>query len=276
MGLGAKGWGRTSARYVKRHTVPYGQEKMNGQERQPCAASFTKAAFSYSLLILIKMGLIQLDWPTVAKGAQAVDARLFSHDTHTQAPLFYALTSVSMAIAIVSVLVRLYIRLAIHKQPGWDDACSSTALLLQIGWTAANYDLFRRGGAKHQWELPEAQVEEVMRVQDYLQVVQMATYLFAKLALLLLYRRLFAAKAAFRWAVLLGCVVTIGTHVTFGFLFVFLKGFEVMLHVGYALAWVDLMTDVYLWVLPLAAVMSLNMPGLRKLGVGLLFSVGLL
>lgn len=224
----------------------------------------------------VSIGYIDVDWIVKAMAAPVAQAGGLSNDTDTQAPLFYALSSIIMAAAIVSVALRLYVRLEIHKQPGFDDACSAIALLLQIAWTAANDDLFRRGGARHQWEMSEQQFNEVMNVQDALQVVQMATYLFVKLALLLLYRRLFSAKTIFRWAVLVGCAIVVGAHLSFGLLFIFIKKFEAMLRVTYALAWTDLITDVYLWALPLAAVVSLNMPGLRKLGVCILFSAGFL
>lgn len=194
----------------------------------------------------------------------------------TWAPLFIGVTAVFVVLATVCVLLKLYIRLFIHKQPGLDDLCVSCALVLQVAATAMSDQLFVRGGARHQWDMSPDQIVRVMKVEGDLNIVQMPTYLFTKLALLYLYHRLFAAKRLFKWAVRAGCTVVVVAYLALMFIFIFAKDFHALILAQQGLACLNLITDVYLWLLPLAAVSSLHLSWDRKIGVAALFSAGAL
>lgn len=194
----------------------------------------------------------------------------------TWAPLFYGVTTVFMALAIACVLLKLYIRLYIHKQPGLDDLCIALALVFQVAWTAVSDNILTRGAARHEWDMSLGQFIHMMKVESDLNIIQMPTYMFAKLALLLLYYRLFSAKIVFRWAVLVGCAVVICIYLPLMFIFIFVKDFDATVTASYGLGCLNLLTDVYLWLLPLAAISSLHLPWDRKVGVAGLFSAGAL
>lgn len=52
---------------------------------------------------------------------------------HASPPAIVAVTMVWTAIAVIAVILRLYCRLAIAKNPGYDDALLGTAAGLAIG-----------------------------------------------------------------------------------------------------------------------------------------------
>lgn len=114
----------------------------------------------------------------------------------------------------------------------------------------------------------------VMKMERDSGIIQMLAYLFTKLALLLLYYRLFKAKAAFKWLILFGCGMVAVAYLAFALIYIFVTDYFVILRSNYAMGWFDLVTDVYLWLLPLAVVGSLNLQWYRKLGVAGLFSIG--
>lgn len=194
----------------------------------------------------------------------------------TWAPLFFSVTSVFMALAIVCVLLKLYIRLYIHKQPGLDDLCIAFALVFQVVWTAVSDDILTHGAARHEWDMSQGHFTRVMKIENALNIIQMPTYMFTKLALLLLYYRLFSAKIIFMRAVLAGCAVVVCVYLAFMLIFILVKDFDAAASASYGLGCINLFTDVYLWLLPLAAISSLHLPWDRKIGVAGLFSAGAL
>ena len=52
---------------------------------------------------------------------------------HASPPAIVAVTMVWTAVAVIAVLLRLYCRLAIAKNPGYDDALLGAAACLAIG-----------------------------------------------------------------------------------------------------------------------------------------------
>ena len=60
------------------------------------------------------------------------------------------------------------------------------------------------------------------------------------------------------------------------FLFIFLKNDAELVLVNKALGIVNMLTDIYIFVLPLMAISILHMPLKRKIGVGAVFMAGLL
>lgn len=196
--------------------------------------------------------------------------------SHTWAPLFYGVTTVFMALAAACVFIKLYIRFCIHKRPGLDDLCIAFALAFQVSWTAVSDNIIAQGASRHEWDMSLGQFGQVMDVESDLNILQMPTYMFTKLALLLLYYRLFSAKAAFKWAVLTGCAVVTSVYFALMFIFIFTTKLDDLIMAAYGLACLNLITDVYLWLLPLAAIGSLQLPWDRKVGVAGLFSAGAL
>lgn len=188
--------------------------------------------------------------------------------------LFYAISSVFTVIAVVCVFLKLYVRIFVHKQPGMDDLCAIIALGLQISYTAITDNMLIRGGARHQWDMSLGKYQDLMKTQGYLGTIQMATYLFTKIALLVLYFRLFSPKPAFKWSILGGCAVVVCAYIPLMFIFIFIHTIDILIPASYGLACINLITDVYLWILPMAAIGSLKLPTRRKFGVAGLFSAG--
>ncbi|KAI1820249.1 hypothetical protein F4861DRAFT_533806 [Xylaria intraflava] len=214
-------------------------------------------------------------WTTPASKAPPGYTTDFN-STDTSAPVFYGVSSTFLALAVICVALKLYIRILVHRKLGLDDACSVIALLLQTSYTALVDFMFIRGGARHQWDMPLGLFLWIHQIQTHLAVIQMLAYLFTKLAILILYYRVFSPKPLFRWAILGGCAVVIPIYIAFFFIYIFGKTIQILVPTSYAVAIVNLITDVYLFLLPMFAIGSLNLPTVRKFGAAGIFAAGAL
>ncbi|RYP13122.1 hypothetical protein DL767_010881 [Monosporascus sp. MG133] len=192
------------------------------------------------------------------------------------AMIFYVVSSVFMVLAAIVVLLKLYIRLFVHKKPGLDDVCTVGAFILQTTYVALLDHLFANGGARHQWDMSIAKLQSVLSQQSRAAIIQMPTYLLAKLALLFLFHRIFGPKKAFKWAIIVGCIVVTCVYLTVMFIYVFADAQGVLVPTSYGVACINLITDIYLLVLPMAAINSLHLPLARKIGIAAVFAAGLL
>ncbi|RYO97036.1 hypothetical protein DL765_011334 [Monosporascus sp. GIB2] len=189
---------------------------------------------------------------------------------------FFVVSSVFMVLAAITVTLKLYVRLFVHKKPGLDDLCTVGAFVLQTTYVALLDHLFINGGARHQWDMSVAKFQSVLSQQNRAAIIQMPTYLLAKLALLFLFYRIFAPKMAFKWAIIVGCIVVTCAYLTVMFIFIFASAREVLVPTSSGVACINLISDVYLLVLPMAAINSLHLPLARKIGIGAVFAAGLL
>ncbi|KXX77987.1 hypothetical protein MMYC01_205150 [Madurella mycetomatis] len=181
-----------------------------------------------------------------------------------------------MALALMCYAIKMYIRIFVHKKVWFDDLFTGLGLVLQVGYTALVINMFMNGGARHQWDMPIGKFQQILSVQNKLGIIQMATYLCVKLGLLLLYYRIFNPKPAFRWAIYAGCFVIVCAYIPSMFLFIFQHDINVLVPTSYGVACINLITDVYLCILPMTAVGSLHLPLAKKIGVSAIFGAGLL
>ncbi|KAI1439031.1 hypothetical protein GGR50DRAFT_637118 [Xylaria sp. CBS 124048] len=198
------------------------------------------------------------------------------NNTDSSAPLFIGVSSLFLTIAVICVSLKLYVRFFIHRKPGLDDLCTVFALILQVAYTALVDYMFIQGGARHQWNMPLGLFLWVHKVQTQLAIIQMPTYLFTKLSILFLYYRLFSPKPLFKWIIIAGCAVVTGSYISFLFVFIFGKTISVLVPASHGVACINLITDVFLFVLPMAAIGSLNLPKARKVGAAGIFAAGAL
>jgi hypothetical protein len=100
--------------------------------------------------------------------------------------------------------------------------------------------------------------------------------LATKFALFGLFYRLFERKLAIKYTILAGMVACFIIYTTMMFLFIFVKNNNQKIVVNKALGILNILTDVYIFVIPLAAISGLHMSVKRKIGVSAVFLTGAL
>jgi heme/copper-type cytochrome/quinol oxidase subunit 4 len=96
-----------------------------------------------------------------------------------------------------------------------------------------------------------------------------------KLALLLLYYRLFSADTTAKIGILAGIVFICICYTTLMFLFIFLSA-DKTVPVNKTMAIINVLTDSYILVLPIYSLLKLHIPKKRKIGLALVFATGAL
>ncbi|KAK5637190.1 hypothetical protein RRF57_012902 [Xylaria bambusicola] len=195
------------------------------------------------------------------------------------AQLFYIVGPISLVLTTLAVFLKFYIRSFVHKQVGIDDWLSLIALILQyvqVGWVI---DEMRHGAVRHMWDMSWTKFLHVLKFQDVNGAIQAFAFMIAKLSIVFLFYRLFSPKTFYKWAIVIcGIIVGVG-YAVLGILslsFPLEDGPTILFRVSQAIGVQGLVTDVYLAVLPIAAVLSLNLPRRKKIGVAAIFGAGLL
>lgn len=99
--------------------------------------------------------------------------------------------------------------------------------------------------------------------------------LCVKLSLLLLYLRIFAPDKVTRYLIYLGMTFCIGAYSTLMFLAIF-SNIVTVIAANKALGVVNLSSDVYIFFVPMAAIMKLPLSTKKKIGVMLIFMAGIM
>ena len=111
-------------------------------------------------------------------------------------------------------------------------------------------------------------------------IVQQPTSLFTKLALLGMYYRLFSPKREIKYAIVFGMVVCFIIYTIVMFVWIFIEEFTdvagAVNKINKAQAFLNLGTDIYIFVIPLVAVSGLQMSRAQKIGVTAVFMTGAL
>lgn len=98
---------------------------------------------------------------------------------------------------------------------------------------------------------------------------------FTKLTFMLLYYRLFSPHFATKVGIFAGIAIVVPTYTSLFFLFVFLDT-TATTSTNKAMAIANVITDFYILILPLPAVLGLHVPAKKKAALVALFSTGLL
>ena len=96
------------------------------------------------------------------------------------------------------------------------------------------------------------------------------------MALLGLYYRLFERKLGIKYALLAGIVSCFVIYTTMMFLFIFIKVDTRLIIINKALGVLNIATDLYIFVIPLAAVSGLHLSPRKKFGLAAVFMTGAL
>ena len=98
---------------------------------------------------------------------------------------------------------------------------------------------------------------------------------FTKLALLLLYYRLFSPDPIVKLAIIAGIVFIVTCYTSLLFLFIFLSTAKTV-PLNKTMAVLNVLTDAYIFVLPMYSVLKLYLPKRKKIGLAVVFASGAL
>jgi amino acid transporter len=111
-------------------------------------------------------------------------------------------------------------------------------------------------------------------------IIQQPTSLFTKLALLGMYYQFFSPKRPIKYAIIFGMVICTLIYTTVMFVWIFIEHFDDQIgalnKINKSQAFLNLGTDIYIFIIPLVAVSGLHMSRAQKLGLATVFMTGAL
>ncbi|KAG4435113.1 hypothetical protein IFR05_009400 [Cadophora sp. M221] len=207
-------------------------------------------------------------------------------DSQSRAREIIAIVSFMAILSSTIVALRLFTRLKILKACGLDDWLMVTAQVFTLGTAVAIGMESRYGLGRHVWTIPK---EETM---PYLKTFYASILLYnfalavVKVSILLQYRRIFTAPATQK-----ACVVGLVVIVCWAITQIFLNAMICMpvasfwdptiqgkcipfLPIWYTYAVVNIITDFSIFILPLPALKSLQLPKKQKIILFVIFGLG--
>ncbi|KAI4089242.1 MAG: hypothetical protein LQ348_005966 [Seirophora lacunosa] len=189
-----------------------------------------------------------------------------------------------VGVMIIFVFVRMYTKVYILKSIGWDDYTCMFAAVSSVVYLGFLMALYALGFGVHEWDITYHNLESLLSKEGKtLSALWGPTMFFTKLSLLLLYHRIFAPDRVTKYLVYFGilyCFVLYTSFLLLTFLLCqsTLEGsceremdLFVLISRGF-----NVLADIYLLIIPIAAVAKLHMPLRQKVGVSAVFFAGML
>ncbi|KAJ5086776.1 hypothetical protein NUU61_008083 [Penicillium alfredii] len=206
-----------------------------------------------------------------------------------QQPRMLAVSIVLITIATLSAVLRLLSRRVVHVGLWWDDWCSLVALALSYALNIVQFVSIHCGLGQHTLDVPDPKGAmgcflKGLYIIEPFYIVCMTSI---KTTMVLLYWRLFNTSTSMRWALFLA----VGMLVVWTICALFIGLFQCTPVARYwdkelpghclngllyfrAIAGTNLVTDIYILVLPLPIVWRLHRPMREKLALMLIFALG--
>ncbi|KAL9041315.1 MAG: hypothetical protein Q9180_001356 [Flavoplaca navasiana] len=178
-----------------------------------------------------------------------------------------AVTVLFTVIMFVFVCMRMYTKLFVSRAWGWDD-------------------FFVRGYAVHVWNLPISKLtKSLLETLNVASAFYGPTMFFTKLSIFILYYRIFSPSKTMRYLIYFG----IGANFIYYTIYLFIYSFycpntskkaptcghEVKV-ISVVTSAINVVSDFYILLIPLAAISSLQLPKKRKVGLFAVFFTGFL
>ncbi|MCJ1462825.1 hypothetical protein MMC07_001428 [Pseudocyphellaria aurata] len=211
-------------------------------------------------------------------------------DPPTLVPALLGVGLAFLVLALVCFIVRIYTKFAISKRWGWDDLTCSLGFACSIVYFGVVINGCINGGnGRHIWDLHLDQIV-ADSTQDFLAIAMVTPALgLIKCSLFILYYRLFCPWRWARICVWIGATISVAFYASVtvtGFVLSspwpgesmfeatvswhYFKFTEFSVPIGV----IGMLIDYYLLVLPIRAVLMLQMSPAKKLGVLILFMTG--
>ncbi|KAA8899155.1 hypothetical protein FN846DRAFT_960950 [Sphaerosporella brunnea] len=209
--------------------------------------------------------------------------------TENRGPAMQIVIWVFYAIAVVFCMVRFYSRGVILKAFGTDDYMMMVTLVFSTCVTLTVPMLVKSGAGVHQWELQKDQILNIFKMAWISQVFYLPTLWALKLSILGLYARITTDPKHRKILLIFALILTAHTIAITVINFVLCKPQKVtwdaegfsreylrILQINYFNAAFYITTDLVLVVLPIPILAGLHISRRKKIGVIVIFSLGLM
>ncbi|ORY68845.1 uncharacterized protein BCR38DRAFT_424486 [Pseudomassariella vexata] len=212
----------------------------------------------------------------------------FAHPQRQAEIETYWVAAVGNFLALLFIGQRVYTKLAVLRTFQLEDGFLVAAWITSIGTQAVLLHMFSVGVVGvHAWEISLDQYNFYSILILVAPVIYAPCSGFAKLTLLLFYRRI-SPQTWFQWSITTMICIVVGYTIVIFFSLIFAcnpiaKNWDITITEGYCInraalyivtAVLGILTDVILLVLPIPMVLGLQMPNLQKAGLLLMFTIG--
>ncbi|KAF2677288.1 hypothetical protein K458DRAFT_492010 [Lentithecium fluviatile CBS 122367] len=211
-------------------------------------------------------------------------------DPVSRTPMAMAVSAVMLALSFSSIVGRFYARKFVLNTVGWDDWTGLAGWIFSAEYTVYAMVLFSRPGmGPHMWDIPGIVFFDNkfgLRLL-FTEVMYCPSAYLVKLSIFLLYKRIFVAPGGRAKKFIMGGLY--GSSVLYFVLFILsfafcTKSTSVVdggechtkgAYVTWALAAINLVTDIYLLAIPPFVISRLNITTQRKFAVSAIFLFGI-
>ncbi|PYH31024.1 uncharacterized protein BO87DRAFT_365970 [Aspergillus neoniger CBS 115656] len=199
-----------------------------------------------------------------------------------------AVISAGLIINTSCLALRVYTKAHLLHKFGWDDVSIILAWVFSLGTQACAIYGYKHGGmGVHFWNVTPAVYDVYVKVVLAAAIIYVPALALAKISLVILYYRILCQKRYQQW-ILYGIAFVVSSY-SFALVLAFIfgchpiqKGWDISVTgtcvnqyaLYVATAVLNIISDIALILVPIPTVLGLNMPGIQKLGLLLMFMVG--
>ncbi|KAJ5356384.1 hypothetical protein N7517_010993 [Penicillium concentricum] len=192
------------------------------------------------------------------------------------------LIGVGLVLSFLLLVLRIYTKTKILRKFGWEDA------FIVLAWRFSSDGYLYSGVGVHMWNVTEEMFATYQKVILAAAVVYVPALAFAKMSLIFLYRRIMEKQEAYNWALNIISAIVCGYSLALVFALIFAcnpiaMSWDLSITEGtcisrqglyIATAVTNIVTDLALILLPIPLVVGLQMPGIQKCYLIVVFGVG--
>ncbi|KAK0719245.1 hypothetical protein B0H67DRAFT_486181 [Lasiosphaeris hirsuta] len=206
-------------------------------------------------------------------------------DAETTVPIIVGISIAFVAVSTVIVLLRLYTRYVIVRSPGSDDVTIAIAQVLSIGVSVATILQTKYALGRHSWMVSPEDTMAQLKCLLAAMTIYNAAQIVLKMSFLLQYRRIFQEPRTRRvcaWLIAILAAWGVTQEVLVGFACIptsiFIPSQAAVcidsLTVWYLTSIMNIVTDFIVFMVPMPAIRSLQLPRRQKVLVASIFCLG--
>ncbi|GAA86106.1 hypothetical protein AKAW_04220 [Aspergillus luchuensis IFO 4308] len=179
-----------------------------------------------------------------------------------------AVISAGLIISTSCLALRVYTKAHLLHKFGWDDVSIILAWVFSLGTQACSIYGYKHGGMGiHFWNVTPVVYDVYVKVVLSAAIIYVPALALAKISLIILYYRILCQKRYQQW-ILYGIAFVVSSY-SFALVLAFIFGCHPIQK-----AVLNIISDIALILVPIPTVVGLNMPGIQKLGLLLMFMIG--
>ncbi|KAK3342001.1 hypothetical protein B0T25DRAFT_438833, partial [Lasiosphaeria hispida] len=206
-------------------------------------------------------------------------------DAETTVPIIVGISIAFVAVSTIIVLLRLYTRCVIVGSPGADDVTIAIAQVLSIGVSVATILQTKYALGRHSWVVSADGTIAQLKCLLAAMTIYNAAQIVLKMSFLLQYRRIFQEQRTRRvcaWLIAILAAWGVTQEVLVGFACIptsiFIPSQAALcidsLTVWYLTSIMNIVTDFIVFMVPMPAIRSLQLPRRQKVLVASIFCLG--